>query len=381
MATMKVALVCPYSLTLPGGVQVQVLGLAEAYRRLGLDAVVLAPCDGEPPAPGVIPIGRSIPFASNGSVAPVAPDPAAIARTLAALRVERPDVLHIHEPLSPGAPWAALLGCPAPAVGTFHASGSTVATVYRALRPLLRALGRRLAIRTAVSGDARATAERALGGAYRILPNGVDVEQFAKAEPWPTSGASNRNGDRTGDPPTILFVGRHEERKGLGVLLDAFASLGPSVHGPAPVLWVAGEGPETAGLRERGIPDVEWLGPISDDEKARRLRAATVFCAPSLYGESFGIVLLEAMAAGVPVVASDIGGYRDVARQDREAVLAPPGDAEALRLALCSVLADPAGAARLVEAGRERAASFSMASLADRYVALFELALARGQQG
>lgn len=362
---MKVALICPYSLTLPGGVQVQVLGLADAYRRLGVEAVVLAPCDAEPPAPGVIPLGRSIPFASNGSVAPIAPDPSAVVRTLAALRSERPDVLHIHEPMSPGAPWAALLGSKAPSIGTFHASGSTVAGVYRTFRPLLRALARRLDVRTAVSGDARVTAEKALGGAYRILPNGVDVETFAKAEPWTDDTVSQGR-------PAILFVGRHEERKGLGVLLAAFAGLETDA-----VLWVAGDGPQTEELRGRHQQGVEWLGAISDDEKARRLRAATVFCAPSLYGESFGIVLLEAMAAGVPVVASDIGGYRDVARRDREALLVPPDDAESLRGALTVLLRDPATSSRLVDAGRERAATFSMSSLAERYCRLFELAAAR----
>ncbi|MBI2167987.1 MAG: glycosyltransferase family 4 protein [Actinobacteria bacterium] len=362
---MKVVLVCPYSLTLPGGVQVQVLGLAEAYRDLGVSATVLAPCDDEPPAAGVIPLGRSIPFASNGSVVPVAPDPVAVARTLSAVRAERPDVLHLHEPLSPGPCWAALLGGRAPAVGTFHASGGAVEGMYRFSRSVLRPLAKRLAIRTAVSDDARATAERWLGGAYRILPNAVDVERLAKAEPWPT------------DQTAILFVGRHEERKGLGVLLEAFAGLDLGATNGV-VLWVAGEGPETDALRARHIPGVEWLGPISDDEKRRRLRAATLFCAPSIRGESFGIVLLEAMAAGVPVVASDIAGYRDVARRDREALLAPPENADALRGAIRRVLADAPLAARLVDAGRERAASFSMAALAERYVALFEQALARG---
>lgn len=362
---MKVALICPYSLTLPGGVQVQVLGLAAAYRRAGVDAVVLAPCDDEPPASGVVPLGRSIPFASNGSVAPIAPDLAAVRRTLAALRDERPDVLHIHEPMSPGAPWAALLRCPAPSIGTFHASGTTVAKVYRAFAPVLRALARRIDVRTAVSEGARATAERSLGGAYRILPNGVDAECFAKAEPWPT------------DRPAILFVGRHEERKGLGVLLEAYRGL----EGDA-VLWVAGDGPQTKELRagEAGHrPGVEWLGPVSEEEKARRLRAASVFCAPSLYGESFGIVLLEAMAAGAPVVASDIGGYRDVARGNREAVLVAPNEADALRAAIRGVLDDGPRSGRMVEAGRERAASFSLASLADRYVALFDQAMARAR--
>lgn len=361
---MRAMLVCPYSLTLPGGVQGQVLGLAAHLRGLGVDAAVVAPCDDEPPAPGVIPVGRSIPLASNGSVAPIAPDPAAWMRTVAALRAEEPDVLHIHEPISPGPAAAAALFGRAPVVGTFHASGAAPAALYRAFAPAVRALARRLAVRTAVSDDARALAERCLGGAYRVLPNGVDVEHFAKAEPWP-------DGDGR---PVILFVGRHEERKGLSVLLDAFAGLDRDAR-----LWVAGDGPETGDLKDRGVPGVEWLGSISEVEKARRLRAATLFCAPSIHGESFGVVLLEAMAAGVPVVASDIAGYRDVARQDREALLVPAEDAQALRGALDKALDDARLRERLVEAGRERAATFSLASLAERYLSIYEQVVARGR--
>lgn len=359
---MKVMLVCPYSLTLPGGVQGQVLGLARALRDQGVDAVVVAPCDDTPPEPGVLAVGRSVPLASNGSVAPLAPDPAAFARTVAAIRAERPEVLHVHEPMSPGPAWAALIGSRVPAVGTFHASGSAPTALYRTFRPVVRALARRLAVRTAVSDDARAVAERFLGGAYRVLPNAVDVERYAKADPWPAPR------------PAILFVGRHEERKGLAVLLDAFSALDRDA-----VLWVAGEGPETPALRARDVAGVEWLGPISEDEKARRLRGASVFCAPSLHGESFGIVLLEAMAAGVPVVASDISGYRDVARRDREAILVEPHDPLALRSGLRRVLDDAEVGRHLVDAGCERAGAFSMSSLAERYLAVYEQAIARGR--
>jgi len=363
---MKVTLVCPYSLTLPGGVQGQVLGLAAALRGLGIDATVVAPCDDEPPSPGVIAVGRSIPLASNGSVAPIAPDPAAVARTVAALRSERPDVVHVHEPISPGPSLAAVLAARVPVVGTFHASGAAPAALYRAFGPVVRAIARRLAVRTAVSEDARALAERWMRGTYRILPNGVDVEQFSSAAPW---------ADRRGGRPAVLFIGRHEERKGLGVLLDAFTDLDRDA-----VLWVAGEGPQTAELAGRGVPNVEWLGPISEAEKAQRLRAASVFCAPSLYGESFGIVLLEAMAAGVPVIASDIAGYRDVARQGREAILTEAGDPGALRGALRRVLDEPACAEAFVAAAVERAASYSMPALAERYLTIYEQVLERADR-
>ena len=361
---MRVVLICPYSLTLPGGVQGQVLGLARTLRARGISATVVGPCDGAPPEAGVISVGPSVSLAANGSVAPLAPDPPAIRRTLEVLASEQPDVLHLHEPLVPGPALTALLAGHVPAVGTFHASGRVPAYVW--LRPAVRAVARRIGLRTAVSPEARALAERWLGGACHVLPNGVEVERFAKADHWPrpaTPGGSGR---------AVLFVGRHEPRKGLEVLLKAFSALDTDA-----VLWVAGEGPETAALAAASPCNVEWLGRISDQELAERMRTAAVFCAPSLHGESFGVVLLEAMAAGTPVVASDISGYRDVARDDREAVLVPAGDPAALADGLRRVLDDPLLAARLVEAGTARASTFSMERLAGRYIDLYESLLAR----
>jgi phosphatidylinositol alpha-mannosyltransferase len=361
---MRVVLICPYSLSLPGGVQGQVLGLARTLREKGVSATVLGPCDGPPPEAGVISVGPSVSLAANGSVAPLAPDPPAIRRTLEVLAAEEPDVIHLHEPLVPGPALTALLAGNVPTVGTFHASGRVPAYVW--LRPAVRAVARRIGLRTAVSPEARALAERWLGGACNVLPNGVEVERFAKADPWPapeTPGGSGR---------AILFVGRHEPRKGLEVLLKAFANLQTDA-----VLWVAGEGPETEALAAHSPANVEWLGRISDQELHERMRAAAVFCAPSLHGESFGVVLLEAMAAGTPVVASDISGYRDVARHDKEAILVPGGDPAALADGLTRVLDDPTLAARLVEAGTARAASFSMERLATRYIDQYEALLAR----
>jgi phosphatidylinositol alpha-mannosyltransferase len=361
---MRVVLVCPYSLSLPGGVQGQVLGLARTLRQRGVSATVLGPCDGPPPEAGVISVGPSVSLAANGSVAPLAPDPPAIRRTLEVLASEQPDVLHLHEPLVPGPALTALLAGSVPAVGTFHASGRVPAYVW--LRPGVRAVARRIGLRTAVSPEARALAERWLGGACQVLPNGVEVERFAKADPWPapvTPGGTGR---------AILFVGRHEPRKGLDVLLEAFRQLDRDA-----VLWVAGEGPNTAALAASAPPGVEWLGRIGDAELAQRLRAATLFCAPSLHGESFGVVLLEAMAAATPVVASDISGYRDVARDGKEAVLVPGGDPAALADGLRRVLDDAKLAARLVEAGTARAATFSMDRLAARYADIYENLLAR----
>ncbi|HEX2272543.1 MAG TPA: glycosyltransferase family 4 protein [Acidimicrobiales bacterium] len=357
---MRVGLVCPYSLSLPGGVQGQVLGLARSMRKLGHEARVLGPCDGPPPEVAVIPLGNTLATLANGSVAPLAPDLPCVLRTMGALEDEDFDVLHLHEPLAPGPTLTSVVLSPAPTVGTFHAAGRSAA--YRWLRPLARWLGRRLTVRCAVSEDARDMAAKALGGEYVVLHNGIDVEWLAKATPWPTTG------------PTVAFVSRHEERKGLGVLLAALGHLPHDVR-----LWVASDGPETARLQAQvaGDPRVEWLGRITEEEKAQRLRGADVLCAPSLRGESFGMVLLEGMAAQTPVVASDLPGYRNVGRHGREALLVPPGDARALAGAITQVLEEPSFAATLVAGGEARAAEFSMDRLAERYLGLYEEARAR----
>lgn len=359
---MRVGLVCPYSLTLPGGVQGQVLALARSLRRRGHEARVLAPCDGPPPELFVTPLGNSIPTATNGSMAPLAPDPAAQLRTIRALWDEAFDVVHLHEPLVPGPTVTALLLKPAPLVGTFHAAGSQ--PFYSLLGPLVTWGASRLDVRVAVSPDARDLAHAAMPGEYRLLFNGVEVDRFRRAEPWPT------------EAPTVLFVGRHEPRKGLEVLLAALPALPPDVK-----VWVAGEGPATEELRS-AFPDprVEWLGRIDDDERDRRLRGATVFCAPSLGGESFGVILLEAMAAGTPVVASSIPGYAKVATAPAPdgsspvepcAELVEPGDAEALGRALAAVLADGDRVEGLRAAGEDRAARYDLELLCDQYLDIY----------
>lgn len=331
------------------------LGLARSLRHLGHDARALGPCDGPPPDAGVTPLGRSVPTAANGSVAPIAPDPACQLRTIRALRDEGFDVLHLHEPLVPGPCMTAMLFRNAPIIGTFHAAGGSAA--YRYLNWGVRRLARRLDLRCAVSVDAWQMAQEALGGDYTLLFNGIEVDRFAKAEPWPTEG------------PTIFFVGRHEPRKGLAVLLEALQSLPPDIR-----LWVASDGPETATLRAAYRDDhrIQWLGRVDEHEKAARMRGADVFCAPSLRGESFGVVLLEGMAAQTPVVASDLPGYANVARAGADAILVPPGDVRALADALANVLQNPTCAERLVASARERADEFSMDNLAARYVDLYE---------
>jgi phosphatidylinositol alpha-mannosyltransferase len=348
---LRVALICPYSLSVDGGVQLQVRGLARALRGLGVDARVLGPSDGPPPEAGITSLGPTRGFPSNGSIAPITAGKAVVGRTLEALRAFRPDVVHLHEPLSPGAHTAALIGTDLPAVGTFHASWPGRNGWYETFRLPLAKMVDRLAVRTAVSEEAQRNVEATFGGTCEILPNGIEIDVFADADPWPAPR------------PAILFVGRHERRKGLGVLLDAFATLDREAD-----LWVAGVGPETDALAHRGIPSVTWLGRITEAEKARRFRGASIACFPSTEGESFGVVLLEAMAAGSAIVASDLTGYRHVARADREAALVRPGDAAALRDALRHVLDDAALRQTLSDAGHLRAAEFSMTRLAEAFV-------------
>lgn len=352
---MRIGMICPYSISVPGGVQEQVLGLSRSLRAKGHPTRVLAPSDGPPPDGWVTPLGNSIPTAANGSVAPIAPDPSAQLRLIRAVRDEGFDVLHLHEPMVPGACMTAALLKPTPLVGTFHAAGTSAS--YEYLSPALRWLASRLDVRVVVSAEAEVLAVEHLGGTYEHLFNGIEIERFAEAEPWPTDGR------------TIFFLGRHEPRKGLDVLLAALPLL------PADItVWIGSDGPDTERLRVRhaGDPRIHWLGRLSDEEKRRRLKAATIFCAPSLRGESFGVVLLEAMAAGAAIVASDLSGYRLVARPDHDGLLVPPGDPEALAGALNRVLDDPALRTALVETATVRARSFSMDQLADHYLALYE---------
>jgi phosphatidyl-myo-inositol alpha-mannosyltransferase len=382
---LRIALVCPYSLSRPGGVQGQVMGLARAHGRQGHRVTVFAPLDDAGDAPtgiDLVPTGHSVSLPANGSVAPVTLSIPAVARALRTLESVGFDVVHVHEPFTPGLPYGLLVGRDVPPlVATFHRSGGSA--FYTLLGPLARRLAGRLAIRTAVSEAARSTASKALGGNYEVGFNGVEVDRYQGVEPWPT------------DRPTVLFLGRHEERKGLRILLEAFDGLrAMPLEGAAdatagrPVLWVAGDGPQTDSLRRihPESPDVRWLGVLSEPEKVRRLVAADVLAAPSLGGESFGMVLVEAMAARTVVVASDIDGYRAAA--GGHAVLVPPADGSSLARALAGVLAGsiavlPGGSgqgldgprSRWLSAGAERADQWSMERLAGWFEGLYRSAM------
>jgi phosphatidylinositol alpha-mannosyltransferase len=373
----KIAMLSPYSLSRPGGVQGQVRGLARALRTLGHQVTVVAPdepgenqlagldaeagvVDGSD-QPDVFVMGGPTGLRSNGSVAPVTVSPIAAMRAERFVRHGAFDVLHVHEPLAPVASYGFVLHATIPMVGTYHRAG--VSRWVPLLKPFVYLVGSRLQVRVAVSEAARETAMRSSKGEYEVLYNGVDMERFARAEPAPT------------DRPTVLFLGRHETRKGLSVLLDAFAQL----DRPA-VLWVAGDGPQSEVQRRRHPESdrVKWLGTLNEREVAARLLGADVLCAPSLRGESFGMVVLEGMAARCAVVASDLQGYRSAA--GGHAVLVPPGDVGALSRALGVALADVAeGCGRsspdALKAAEAHASDWSMESLAEHYVDAYRRAI------
>lgn len=354
---MRVGIICPYSLTVPGGVQMQVLGLARELRSRGVEARVLGPCDGPPPESFVTPLGNSLPTSANGSIAPLAPDPPAMFRTLQVLAAERFDVLHLHEPMAPGPTLTAAVTHRYPTVGTFHAAGRSAS--YRMIKPWLLSWIKRIDHKVVVSKDALALVQSHLGGDYEVLFNGVEVNQIRRTPALRLE---------PGEPPAIFFCGRHEERKGLAVLIDAFERLDVEAQ-----VWIASSGPDTAALMKRTANDdrIRWLGRITDEEKYARLRAASVFCAPSLGGESFGVVLIEAMAAGTTVVASSLDGYQNVATHEEDSLLSPAGDADALAAQLRRALTDEALAKRLRSAGDTRAERFAMSALADRYIEIY----------
>lgn len=354
---LRIGMVSPYSLTIPGGVQQQVLALARALREKGHEVRVLGPCDGPPPDPFVTPLGNSLPTAVNGSVAPLAPDASAALRTIRALNDEAFDVLHVHEPLVPGPAMTSLLVKMAPVVATFHSAGESAA--YRTFSRQLKWIASRIDIRVGVSKDAVELAQRYIGGEYEVLFNGIELGMFESVVPQQRE-------------KVIFFLGRHEPRKGLSVLIDAMKLLPQDV-----TLWIGSDGPETESLQQQTQDDsrIHWLGRISEEDKLDRLSRASVFCAPSLRGESFGIVLIEAMAAGVPVVSTNIDGYRNVATDGTNAILVEPGNAQLLASSLARVLTDSRFSEQLAANGLIRARQFSMDSLADHYLELYQRAL------
>ena len=359
---MRIAQISPYSMSVPGGVQGQAAGLAHAMRSKGHEVDLIAPSDGVTSSEFFVDLGHSVNMAANGSKAPVSLSLLLPFRLRRFLGSGGYDIIHIHEPLAPFVGVLSLLSQRGVVVGTFHRAG--VSPTYSLYGRVIKRLARRLSFRYAVSAEAAATASQVLGGDYEVVGNGVELGRIRGAKPWPKRKF------------TVMFIGRHEHRKGLSVLLSALTLVKLDLD-----VWVAGDGPETLDLRAEVIDDqrVHWLGRVSDAEAAARLRAADVVCAPSLYGESFGVVLLEAMAAGAAVVATDIPGYRGVVRDGVEAILCRSGDDAGLAKAIMCLIEDPALLMRLQEAGKLRAEEFSMDRIADIYIDRYQRLLSENR--
>lgn len=358
---MRVALVCPYAWDMPGGVQSHIRSLASQLRARDHDVLILAPRSA--PVSGdesVTFVGRSVPIPANGSVAPLSFGPRAAIRIKRELERFVPDVLHLHEPLIPSTSLMALLRSEIASVGTFHASAESSAA-YALAKPVLTRVARRLSVRTAVSDAARTLVRRYLPGEYHLTPNGIDVATFENALPA-----------ALGEGKKVLFLGRLERRKGLEVLIQAMARIRqPDIH-----LVVAGAGPQEKAMRslaERLSIRADFLGRVDDPTKASLFKRADVYCAPGLGGESFGIVLIEAMAAGTPVICSDLPGFRAVAAN--AAVLVTPRDPGLLAGAIKRVLKDGGLAGKMGKAGRISASGFDWKRLVGNVEILYRRAI------
>ena len=382
---MRIALLSPYSWTYPGGVTRHIEALASELAAAGHEARVLAPFDpddalsvrlhrGARPQPrevgeGFVSLGRTVGLPANGAVSNMALSPHAIRTLRHELRHGGYDVLHIHEPVVPLVSWDALCSTEGlPLIGTFHTFSENVLTNGIAAVPLGgRRRMNRLHVRIAVSDAAAWTARRFYGGRYRIIPNGVHIPEAA--------GAPRAENHHPRPQLRILFIGQAVERKGLPVLLRAFEALRDQI--PATLTLVGASAEEVAHmmLDDRGV---HALGKVSEERKLAELERAEVLCAPSLHGESFGMVLTEAFAAATPVLASDIPGYRDVLRDGRDGLLVPAGDALALAEALRTLALDSGLRARMALAARERAERFAWPHVAAEVLDSYEQALRVG---
>ena len=346
---MKIAMVSPYDFTWPGGVTAHVAQLGRELERLGHEVQVLAPhsptreaLDGYE----FVHLGRSVPLPSGGSIARVCLSWWLYPKVRALLRREDFDIIHLHEPMAPILPLCVLEFSKTVNIGTFHASYSHQ-RLYTLTHPIIKRWHPRLHGRIAVSPAAHRYVNNAFPADYKIIPNGIDVDHFARnITPWPQYQDGKTN---------ILFVGRLEKRKGLKYLLEAYSRLKwdlPNIR-----LIVVGPGqPDRDSFRiigARGLQDVVFAGKVNYDDLARYYATADIFCSPATGSESFGIVLLEAMAASKPVVASEIEGYKGIVEHEEQGLLFPRKDSEALASALARLIENPELARRLGAKGRE----------------------------
>ena len=380
---MRIAFVSPYSWTYPGGVTRHIEGLAEQYLSEGHEVRVLAPVD---PADGVttvlhrggrpqrlelpdylFPLGRTVGFKANGAVSNLSVSLTAARRMKRELQHGGYDVVHLHEPIAPLLGWLGTAATRQPLVGTFHSYSikwlpNTVATALGARQML-----NHLHVRIAVSQAAAWTGRRWFGGEYRVIPNGVHIDEEVLAR----AGAQSQDGVLR-----IVFVGQAVERKGLPLLLRAFEALREQLPTELTVVGPSPQELERLVLDPRGI---RALGKVDDERKLRELAAADVLCAPSLGGESFGMVLTEAFASGTTVVASDIAGYRDVVHDGVDGVLVPPGDAQRLAEVLRDLYDEPGRRAQLARAAAQSVRRFSWDRVAREVMVAYTDAIATPQ--
>ena len=373
---LRIGIVCPYSFDVPGGVQFHVRDLAEALIARGHTVSVLAPADDDTPIPAYMTsAGRSIPVRYNGAVARMTFGPVTAGRVRRWLAAGEFDILHLHEPVTPSLGMLALWIADGPIVATFHTAlirSRPLQMVY----PLVRQSMEKIAARIAVSEDARRTLVEHLGGDAVVIPNGVYVDQFTSAE---------RDPRWTGTPhaPTIAFLGRLDEpRKGLPVLLGAVSEVLRSRPGARFLIAGTGlTGPDEARAQlGDDVRAVEFLGAITDAEKASLLRSVDVYCAPQTSGESFGIVLVEAMSAGVAVVASDLGAFRRVLDEGAAGTLFHQGDPVDLARTLIRVLADDDLRAGTVARGSDVVRRYDWASVTSEILTVYEMVLDSGER-
>jgi phosphatidyl-myo-inositol alpha-mannosyltransferase len=362
---MRVGLVCPYDWEVPGGVREHISGLAEALIELGHQVSVIAPADDDAELPYyVVPAGRAVPVPYNGSVARLAFGFLSASRVRRWLKEGDFDVLHVHEPAAPSLSLLACWVADGPIVATMHAAMPRSRALHAA-QPILASALEKISGRIAVAEAARSTLVEHLGGDAVLIPNGVHVSRYEKAEPLP--GFPGNGG-------TLGFLGRMDEaRKGLDVLLAAFTLMAP--ERPQLRLLIAGPGdPDEvyeqvpAALRER----VVVLGRVSDADRIRMLHSVDVFCAPNTGGESFGYVLVEAMASGAPIVASDLEAFRQVLRGGEAGELFPTGDAAALAAAAGRLLDDPAHRASLAAEASEAVREFDWSVVAKDVLRVYQ---------
>lgn len=369
---LHIGMVCPYSFDVPGGVQAHVLELAEVFGARGHRVSVLAPADPGAELPDyVTSAGRGVPVPYNGSVARLRFGVGTYARVRRWIAENDFDVLHLHEPNSPSLSMLALRIAEGPIVATFHTSTER-SLVLAAFEGVLRPSHEKIKGRIAVSELARRWQIQALGADAVEIPNGVDVPAFAGAEPLPGYPRPGR---------TVLFLGRFDEpRKGAGVLIAALPQL--IARHPDLQVLIVGRG-DAAALREqagRYAGHLRFLGQVSDADKARAMVSADVYCAPNLGGESFGIVLVEALAARTPVVASDLDAFRRVLRDGRAGMLTATGDADALAEGIDRVLSDRELADRLVTAGDTAVRAYDWPVVADQILRVYEAVMVGGEK-